>query len=287
MKLYDPLNPQRTWRIDGILYEFAPGIEIPAGGSLLVVANSPTEVCLARSLASNTMTETVSPNDPASDPGAPDETQVVGPYAIRLANGGQSLSLLKPISTTDADGATEDVAYAVVDQVDYDKGWPWPTMAAGNGATLRRVDLNGFGNEPTNWQDLVFVETVLSADALSPHVGLCTFEAFSQADSGEQDEANIEIHWVSHTEVNVAVYRLWRSESGKREDAVQINNEPIAAKGAEGTSSHYEFVDIGGHKQNRSTYWLEAVSESGAVSEVAFTRTRRPISRSFLPIVKR
>ena len=48
VKLYEPLDPQQTWRISGILYEFPPGIEIPAGGSLLVVPGSPTEVCLAR-----------------------------------------------------------------------------------------------------------------------------------------------------------------------------------------------------------------------------------------------
>jgi len=272
VKLYDPLVTQHTWRINGIFYEFPPGIEIPAGGSLLVVPDSPTEVCLARPFAGNA----------TSEDAIPDEPQVVGPYSIRLATGGQSLSLLKPITLPNAN----DTAYVIVDQVDYDEEWPWPLTAAGSGAALRRVNLKEFGNEPTNWQELIVAETILSADAITPRVGLCTFEAFYASGGDDENDGSVEIHWVSHTEANVAAYRLWRSESGNRSDAEQIDGALITAQGTDGASAHYQFVDAGGQKQISRTYWLEAVSESGVVNEVAFTRTRQPILQSFFPMLK-
>jgi hypothetical protein len=299
VKLYEPLDPQQTWRIDGLLYEFPPGIEIPAGGSLLVVPSSPTEACLARTQTSFSMAEAHLPatiaGDNAANDAERDEPQVVGPYGVRLAASSQSLSLLKPIPT----GNLTTRAYVIIDQVDYDDDWPWPVAAAGSSAALRRVDLNGFGNEPTNWQEVIVEETVFSADALSPRVGLCAFEAFVRSDADDvgdstgndvSDEGNaetIEIHWVSHTEENVVAYRLWRSDSGSRDDAQRIDDESIVALGTDGKSAHYQFVDSKRQDQGHITYWLEAVSEVGVVGEVAFTRSRQPISHSYLPVVVR
>ncbi len=295
VKLYETLDPQQTWRISGILYEFPPGIEIPADGSLLVVPGSPTEVCLARPQTSFPAAEGTLSGDTIGDDDPPDDPQVVGPYGVRLAAGGQSLSLLKPILSSNAN----EGAHVVVDQVDYHDGRPWPVTAADSGAALQRVDLNGFGNEPTNWQELIVEGAVFSADALSPHVGLCAFEAFVASDTDDSgddsggasdDEENaetIEIHWVSHTEANVAAYRLWRSESGARDDARRIDDESITALGTDGRSAHYQFVDSRGRDQGHVTYWLEAVSESGVVGEVAFTRTRQPIFHSYFPVAER
>ncbi len=136
VKLYDPLDPTSTWRIDGIFYEFPTGVEIPAGGSLLVVAERPSDACLARREAGETIDK---------------QPQIIGPYPVHLADGGQTITLLKPAPSVNDGG---ERAYIEIDRVDYDDGWPWPVAAAGQSSGLRRVDLAGFGNEPTNWQEV-------------------------------------------------------------------------------------------------------------------------------------
>ena len=235
VKLYDPLDPAITWRVDGIFYELPTGIEIPAGGSLLIVAERPSDVCLARHDSGDTDDK---------------QPQIIGPYPVHLADGGQTITLLKP---TPSANEGSDRAFIEIDRIDYDDGWPWPVAAAGKSVKLRRVDLAGFGNEPTNWQEVSALATVAAADAGTPHVELCTFEAFRE----ETDSADVEIHWVSYTEDNVVAYRLWRSETGARTDADLLNDTSIPAQGTDGTSAHYRFVDSAGQEPDLTTYWLE------------------------------
>jgi hypothetical protein len=80
--LFDPVNPQNTWRTrKGIDFDFPPNISIPAGGFLVLVNF-----------------------DPVSDPAALNAFRAVygtgmtllGPYSGKLDNGGEAIELLKP-----------------------------------------------------------------------------------------------------------------------------------------------------------------------------------------------
>jgi len=57
---------------------------------------------------------------------------VVGEFGGTLANGGETLRLIKPGATPDDD--------TVVDEVSYDRVPPWPAAANGAGASLQLID---------------------------------------------------------------------------------------------------------------------------------------------------
>lgn len=71
---------------------------------------------------------------------------VYGPYLGKLDNSANSVRLSRP----DAPNGPS-VPYILVDRVDYADVAPWPPVADGIGASLQRLVLPGYGNDPTNW----------------------------------------------------------------------------------------------------------------------------------------
>jgi len=136
--LYD-YEMGRPWEFtDGIEYIFPaePAVTIPAGEYVL----------LAR--------------DPVAFgwryPDVPAEI-ILGPYDGKLGNAGERLELSMP---GDVDQAGE-FHYIRIDRVNYSDGSHpdaavgsidfWPIEADGNGASLTRKVLTGYGNDPDNW----------------------------------------------------------------------------------------------------------------------------------------
>lgn len=124
--LFDPAHPTNTWRINGLGFAFPTGVTIPAGDVLLVVGSSPSSFRAKHGIA-----ETV---------------PVLGPFAGVLQDSGERLELQRP----DVPG-TNGLPYITVDEVRYNDRAPWPPAADGSGASLQRVNLSAYGNDPANW----------------------------------------------------------------------------------------------------------------------------------------
>lgn len=125
--LYDVAFPTNTWRLEGAGFDFPPGIEIPAGGFVLVTATNPAAFRALHSV--------------------PDTVLVFGPWAGALQNSGELISLTRPGLP-----GSNGVAFIVVDQVRYNDKSPWPPAADGSGDSLQRIEASAYGNDPINWQ---------------------------------------------------------------------------------------------------------------------------------------
>jgi hypothetical protein len=134
--LFDPAFPTHRWRVAGLDFEFPAGALLPARGFAVVTAGDPT---LFRSRY-----------------GIPAAVPVFGPFLGNLQDGGERLELQRPDSpdfTTNSTGqAVTVVPYLVVDSVRYRDQAPWPTAAAGLGATLERRIPVRYGDDPAAWR---------------------------------------------------------------------------------------------------------------------------------------
>lgn len=133
--LFDPANPTNTWRITGgVDFVFPTDVALAPGERLLVLNFDPVAdpVALERFRQQS---------------GFATNLQVVGPYRGRLNNAEDTIELKHP--TTYLTGFS---GYTMVDKVAYHDQAPWPAGADGLGASLQRVQLDQYGNDPANWQ---------------------------------------------------------------------------------------------------------------------------------------
>jgi len=139
--LYDPANPANTWRLgDAVSFNFPSNVVIPAGGYALVVSFSPSDtVAQANFRAVNNV---------------PLTTPIYGPWSGQLDNSEDSVELLRP-DLPDPPGTPSAgfVPYILVERVRYRDSLPWPTnYVDGLGASISRVNVAAYGNDPANWQ---------------------------------------------------------------------------------------------------------------------------------------
>jgi hypothetical protein len=248
--LYDPAQPERTWRIDGALFQFPTGVTIAPAGKLVVTSLDPTAICTNFQVA--------------------DQVRVLGPLPIALDDQAQRLALERPL--TGVNGAP---LYVVVDEVGYSNLTPWP-RAGEPGATLERLRLDGYGDDPLSWRRGVRTNDLIRPAAPSALlVDLCSFEA------GVNDEGGMTIRWVTHSEQNVTGYHLWRSLDPQREHAIRVTDAPVSGQGA---GASYEWLDST-RADLRYTYWLVAIGPNAEQIEVAFTTVRTPARPLHLPLV--
>ncbi|MCA9200922.1 MAG: lamin tail domain-containing protein [Planctomycetales bacterium] len=85
--------------------------------------------------------------------GVADDIPLFGPFqddydpnADRLDNSGESLILQRP-----EDILQLGLGYVLVDRVRYSDDAPWPEAADGDGLSLTRTDIEGYGNFPETW----------------------------------------------------------------------------------------------------------------------------------------
>ncbi len=134
VKLYHLTEPTHTWKVHGgVDYTFPEGVEIPAGGFLVLTEADVSEPAGEAAFRSQY--------------GIPPQVEVFGPYQGNLSNGGETVHLSRPEA-----GPEGPLAYVPVDQVRYDDEWPWPVAPDGEGASLERMDAHLFGDDWHNWQ---------------------------------------------------------------------------------------------------------------------------------------
>ena len=128
--LHDVLRPANTWALRGAVeFEFPPGAVVPATSFVLVIR---TDTNAFR----------------AAHPGVPAAVPLFGPYDGQLDNAGESLRLYRP---GEPEPWTGEVPEILVDRIKYNNKGAWPRDADGEGASLVRLDLAGYGNDSANW----------------------------------------------------------------------------------------------------------------------------------------
>ena len=131
--LFDPANATHTWRLrNAVDFDFPTNLTLPPDGRLLVVGFAPTD---AAALAAFRATYGLDTNVP-----------VVGPWSGKLDNSAETIELKMP----DTPNGT-DVPYVLVEKLAYRDSAPWPLTTDGWGASLQRLALTAYANDPTNW----------------------------------------------------------------------------------------------------------------------------------------
>jgi hypothetical protein len=133
LKLYDPLYPTNTWRLNGVGFVIPQNTEISPYGLLLLVGIDPATFISKYSVP----------------PGVP----VFGPYPGTLQDSGETLALQYPDHPdVDPNTGVIFVPYIDVDVVRYNDKPPWPASADGFGPSLERINAATYGNDPINWR---------------------------------------------------------------------------------------------------------------------------------------
>jgi hypothetical protein len=136
VSLFHTNHATNTWRLTkGVDFDFPTNVIMPAGGYLLVVNFNPAtdtnQLALFRAKFG------VSPAIP-----------VYGPLGGKLDNSGETVKLSRPDVPNPGTGLPP---FIEVDRVEYRDSAPWTAAADGFGASLQRIIVGDFGNDPTNW----------------------------------------------------------------------------------------------------------------------------------------
>ena len=127
VNLWDPQNPQNTWIIGG--YPVAAGITIPTNGLLLIVEGNPSS---ARTFYN-----------------VPPAVQVVGGTSINPFFDEYMVLVQRPSGLTSSQPIIP--RWIDMEKVRFTDHCPWPPGAAA-GASLERIDLTRWANDPGNWR---------------------------------------------------------------------------------------------------------------------------------------
>jgi hypothetical protein len=124
--LFDPTQPELTWRLDGVDYELPPETVL-GPGEFLVLVNMDPEFFRRQY-------------------DVPPEVRILGPWKGALQDDGERLRLQQPERLPNG-----QVVYVTVDEVRYSPKLPWPTGAAGTGRSLQRISPELYSNDPQHW----------------------------------------------------------------------------------------------------------------------------------------
>ena len=131
--LFDAMSPTNTWRVrGGVDFGFPTNLTLASGESMLLVNFQPTNAAALTAFKARFA--------------VPPSVTVLGPYQGKLNNDSDELRLERP----DSPDAGE-VPYILIDRVEYKDSDGWPAAADGTGASLQRVNVATYGNDPINW----------------------------------------------------------------------------------------------------------------------------------------
>ncbi|HAV61832.1 MAG TPA: hypothetical protein DCY13_05665, partial [Verrucomicrobiales bacterium] len=137
--LHDPLRPSNTWKLSGAVdFSFPAGASIAPNGRVLVVGFDP----VARP---DKLQAFIRQYD------VPSGVAVLGPFSGRLAAAGEKLQLLQPDAPQTSGPDIGLVPHPEVEQVTWSNLAPWPTAGIGLGASLQRLAVSSYANDPVNW----------------------------------------------------------------------------------------------------------------------------------------
>lgn len=137
--LYHASFPTNTWRLrGGVDFEFPLNTTLPPNSRLLVVGFDPAIYSGLKS------TFVAKYNVPTNVP-------VFGPWRGRLNNAGETVRLERP-ENPNITSTGIIVPFYQVESVTYSGSAPWPILADGGGASLQRIEVTLFADDPVNWQ---------------------------------------------------------------------------------------------------------------------------------------
>ncbi len=128
--------------------------------------------------------------DPAVIEGAFGVT-ALGPFSGRLSNDGETVKLVN------ADDA-------LMDSVSYQMGFPWPTWAAGKGASMELIDPNIDNSQGSAWRSSGFLEETTLLESMRRHrqdIDDLTRPTPGRRNSVAQSEFNLLVDSVSHSPI--------------------------------------------------------------------------------------
>lgn len=105
-----------------------------------------------------------------------------------------------------------------------------------------------------------------------------------------REAAGVRLSWVTSTEVEVSGFNLLRSATGRRENASQLNQQPVPAEGSGVTGASYSFTDTSAAVGTSYSYWLEVINTDGTPEEYGPVSAQpAPVAHSYvyLPLVRR
>lgn len=130
--LSDSTDPNRTWKVEGIGFEF-PSRATVAGNTKIVLVSEDVDTATFRYQQAI----------PATVP--------VFNFDGKLSNSSETITVKEPLVSIAGEMGTTDYAYGWSDQVSYQDGGSWPKEADGDGMALIRADLSGAGSDPSVW----------------------------------------------------------------------------------------------------------------------------------------
>ncbi len=116
-----PMDLSAWYFANGIDFTFPEGVVLDAG-AYLVVAKNPARIQAEHGISN-----------------------VIGPFALRMNDGGEKITLKLPIIPPATEGLT-------VESFVFDDEPPWPSAADGTGASLQRVNPSWSNDAPGNWE---------------------------------------------------------------------------------------------------------------------------------------
>ena len=139
--LFDLEYPTNLWRLrGGISFDF-PQMSLSSGQVLLIVAFDVEDDAKLEAFRAKYQ--------------IPANTIVLGPFQGKLGNADDTVRLQKPDPIQGQGHANMGmIPYVTVEEMHYLDAAPWPPQADGAGFSLQRLPLDGYCNEPRNWQAL-------------------------------------------------------------------------------------------------------------------------------------
>jgi hypothetical protein len=136
IRLYDPENPENTWKIDGIDYSFPEGVSVKSGESVIIASKALSETDFR------------------------DRYSVVAATRIFFLSGtlpddDVTLTLMKPGEPFVKDSLAStvpEVPFMYVDRIEYHSNQSWPAGVNGTGRSLHRISDSSFGDDPASWE---------------------------------------------------------------------------------------------------------------------------------------
>jgi len=252
--LYDPLDPTRTWLIEGLAFQFPPGLTLPAYGRVLAANLLPQTLCTRGA--------------------APPGWFATGMVALGLRQNGGELRLLMPQSSDSAGNS----AYLLADVIRYDSSDRLQMTPSATYWQRAADDAPGVGR--ADWQ--AAIEPLVAGDGVDDGpVSLCSFDVY------RNEEGAVQIEWVARSLQPDQHFALWRAPTFDRSRAELVIEDGQMADVQTAPSPEmaaFRWVDNTIPVDARPFYWLQVISDGGK-ADVAVAGVRLPSHLIFQPFV--